>query len=152
MLLVWFVLDSLLSQCQCSTQEADRDSDDSGPRVTTLLNSHAPRNKLSACFRPSRRPTMTKNRHQAKECGFSSLYGRSGTESHASGKSSCLPNLIIVFSPPLSRIQRTVHRCSQWAAHAWLLCLGILVWQSDVDVPNCICVEVGSTHLPDTQL
>ena len=38
-----------------------RDCDDSGPRVTTLLNSYAPRNKLSTCFRPSRRPTMKKS-------------------------------------------------------------------------------------------
>ena len=38
-----------------------RDCADSGPRVTTLLNSYAPRNKLSTCLRPSRRPTMKKS-------------------------------------------------------------------------------------------
>ena len=52
MQLVWFVLDSPLSQCQCSGQEADcprlcrlrtqltvRDFDDPGPREKALLNS-----------------------------------------------------------------------------------------------------------------
>ena len=62
-----------------------RDCDDSGPRVTTLLNSYAPRIKLGACFRPTRRPTM-KNRHRAPECGFASLHGRSGTEKPRLGK------------------------------------------------------------------
>ena len=56
-----------------------RDCDDSGPRVTTLLDSYALRNKLSACFRSSRRPTMKKS-SPAPECRFASLYGRSGTE------------------------------------------------------------------------
>ena len=65
----------------------------------------------------------------------------------ASGKSSRLQNLSIVFSPTLGTIQRTVHRLSQFPAHAWLLCLGILVRQSDVDVADCISVEVGSTHV-----
>ena len=31
--------------------------------------------------------------------------------------------------------------------HAWLLCLGALVLQSDVDVADRIGVEVGSTHV-----
>ena len=38
-----------------------RACDHSAPRVTTLLNSYTPRNKFSACFRPSRRPTMKKS-------------------------------------------------------------------------------------------
>ena len=38
-----------------------RACDHSGPRVTTLLNSYTPRNKFSARFRPSRRPTMKKS-------------------------------------------------------------------------------------------
>ena len=38
-----------------------RDSDDSGPKVTTLLSSFAPCNRLPACSRPSRRPTMKKS-------------------------------------------------------------------------------------------
>ena len=41
--------------------------------------------------------------------------------SHASGKSSRLQNLSIVFSPTLGSIQRTVHRLSQFPTHAWLL-------------------------------
>ena len=49
------------------------------PRVTTLLNLCAPRNKLSACLRSSSRPTV-KNHHHAPECRFASLFGRSGTE------------------------------------------------------------------------
>ena len=62
--------------------------------------------------------------------------------SHASGKSSR-----IVFSPTSVSIQRTVHRLSQLPTHARLLSLGVRVWQSDADVANCVCVEVGSTHV-----
>ena len=62
-LLLWLVLDSPLSQCQCSAQETrcPRHCDDSGPGVTTLLSSCALRSKLSARFRPSRRPTKKKS-------------------------------------------------------------------------------------------
>ena len=67
--------------------------------------------------------------------------------SNASGKSSRLQDLSIVFSPTLCSIPRTVHRLSQIPTHAWLLCFGILVLQSDVDVANCICAEVCSTHI-----
>ena len=49
------------------------------------------------------------------------------------------------FSSTLGSIQRYVHRHSQFPAHAWLLCRGILVWQSDVDVANC--AEVCSTQV-----
>ena len=31
--------------------------------------------------------------------------------------------------------------------HAWLHCLGVLVWQSDANVANCVCTEVGSTRV-----
>ena len=55
----------------------------------------------------------------------------------------------IMFSPTLGSIQRSVHRLSQFHTHGWLLCLGVLVWQSDVDVANCIGVEEGSTHICD---
>ena len=47
-------------------------------------------------------------------------------------------NLSRNFSPPLGSIQRSVHRFSH---------LGVFVWQSDVDVADCISVEVGSTHV-----
>ena len=67
--------------------------------------------------------------------------------SHALGKSSLLQNLSIVFSPTLGSIQRTVHRLSQFSTYAWLLCLGVVAWQSDEDVANCISVEVCSAHM-----
>ena len=62
--------------------------------------------------------------------------------SDSSGKSSRLQDLGVMFSPTLGGIQRSVHRLSQFPAHAWLLCLGVFVWQLDVDV-----ADVGSTHI-----
>ena len=64
---------------------AVRDCDDPGPNFTTLLSSYALCNRLSACFRPSRRPTM-KNRHRAPGCWSASLHGRNGTEKPRLGK------------------------------------------------------------------
>ena len=58
-----------------------------------------------------------------------------------------LQNLSIVFSSTSGSIQRTAHCLSQFPTHASLLCHGVLVWQSDVDVANCVYVEVGSTHV-----
>ena len=43
------------------------------PEVATLLSSYAPRSKLSACCRPSRRPNMKKSTTRAPECKFASL-------------------------------------------------------------------------------
>ena len=65
--------------------------------------------------------------------------------SHASGKSSRLQNLSMVFSPTLG--QHPKNRTSSFAnSHTRQAALpGVLVWQSDVDVANCVCVEVGST-------
>ena len=68
---------------------------------------------------------------------------------HALGKSSILPNLSVMLSPSLGCVQRSVHRLSQFPTHAWLLCLGVLVWKSDVDVADRISVQVGSTHICD---
>ena len=53
----------------------------------------------------------------------------------------------MMFSPTLGSIQGTKHRLSKFTAHAWQHYLGILVWQSDVDVPDSISVEVCSTHI-----
>ena len=68
-----------------------RDCDDSGPRVTTWLNSYAPRNKLNLCSRSSHRTTMKIHRH-APESRFASLCGRSGTEKPHLGKILPPPN------------------------------------------------------------
>ena len=64
---------------------------------------------------------------------------------HASGKSSILQNLSVMLSPSLGCVQRSAHRLWQFPSHTWLLCLGVFVWQSDVDVADRISVEVGST-------
>ena len=69
--------------------------------------------------------------------------------SHASGKPSRLQNLGIMFSPSLGSIQRSVHRLSQFP-HTHLAALGSS--QSAVDVANCVCVEVGSTHVSSGNL
>ena len=74
MLLVWLVLHSPLSHCQCSSQETDC------PRIVTIRGS-----RLRLCsdsvyaFAPSRRPTM-KNRHGAPGCRSDSLHERNATE------------------------------------------------------------------------
>ena len=108
MLLVWLVLNSPLSQCQCSSQETEIVTT-WGPKVTTLPSSCAPCNKISACSRSrsSRRPTMEKC-HRAPRRGFVSLHGRNGTERPHLGK--ILPG--VMFSPPLTSIQGSVHRLS----------------------------------------
>ena len=117
---------------------------DSGPRVTTLLGSYAPRNKLSACFRPSCR--STKKNHRAPDCTSPAPCGRS-TDMPRPGK--------IIHSPKLERnallivwLRPKIRAVSFAVSHAhWLFCLGVLVWQSDVDITHRISAEVGSTHV-----
>ena len=100
-----------------------RDCDDSGPRVTTLLNSHAPRKKLSTCFRLSRRHTK-KNITLHQNVCLQAFLEEVARRSHASGKSSRLQNLSIVFSPTLG--QHPKNRTSSFAiSHT---CLAALPW------------------------
>ena len=147
-LLVWLVLDSPLSQRQCPAQETHSlHCDDSGPGATTLLSSYAPRSKLRACFRPSCRPTMKKSSPCTKTSP--SLCGKMARRCHASGKSSSLQNLSVLLSPPLGCIQGSVHCLLQFPTLAWLLCLGVFVRQSNVDVTHRVSVEVSSTHVCD---
>ena len=128
---------------------AVRDCDDPGPRVTTLLSSCASRSKLSACFRSSCRPTMKKSSSCIQNVRLQVIVEEVARRRHASGKSSTLQNLSLMLSPSLGCVQRSVHPLSQFPTHTWLLCLGVLVWQSDADVADRIGAEVGSTHIFD---
>ena len=69
-----------------------------------------------------------KNRHHAPECKFASHYGKNGTEKPRLGK---------ILPPPKPEHnvlptdgQHPKIRTSSFAvSHAWLLCLGVLVWR-----------------------
>ena len=121
---------------------AVRDCDDPGPRVTTLLSSYAPRSKLSAYSRSSCRPTTKKSSPCTRRYVSKSLWKKCHGDA-------TLQNLSVMLSPPLGWVPRSLHRLSQFPAHAWLLCLGVFVWQSDADVADHTGVKVGSTHICD---
>ena len=149
MLLVWFVLDSPLSQRQCSAHEADC------PRLRRLRTKSynfaqfvCTSQQTQHILSPLTSAHYEQNRHHAPQCMFATLFmEKVARGSHESGQFSSLQNLSMVFSPTLGSIQRPENRLPQFSAHAWLLCHGVFVWQSDVDVANCVCVEVGSTHV-----
>ena len=101
---------------------------------TTLLSSYALRSKLSACFRPSRRPTVKKSSPCTRMLGLQAFVGEMTRRCHASGESSSLQKMSVMLSLPLGCVQRSAHCLSQFPTHAWLLCLGVLVWQSDENV------------------
>ena len=112
-----------------------------------MLRSYEFRNKLSACFRPltsAHNEKKKKNVTVQQNVGLHNFMEEVARKSHASEKPSRLPNLGIMFSP--MRIERS-DGLSQFPTHAWLLCFGVLVQQSDV--ANCIGVEDGSTHACD---
>ena len=64
-------------------------------------------------------------------------------------KSSSLQDLSVMLFPPLCCNQGSVHCLSHFPTHAWLLCFGVLVRQSNVDVAHRISIEVSSTHVSD---
>ena len=51
------------------------------------------------------------------------------------------------FMEEMARRSRASGKSSRLQKHEHLLCLGVLVWQLDVDVANCVSVEVGSTRV-----
>ena len=61
-----------------------------------------------------------------------------------------LPSLRLVRNA-LSTVglQGSVHRLSQFPTHTWLLCFGVLIRQSNVDVTHRISTEASSTHVCD---
>ena len=99
------------------------DWDDSGPRVTTFAQLVSTSQQTQCML-----PPLTSAHHEKivtvhQNVGLQAFVEEVARRSHASGKSSRLQNLSIMFSPTLSSIQGSVHRLSQFPAHAWLLCL-----------------------------
>ena len=128
---------------------AVRDCDDSGPRVTTFAQFVCTSEQTQCMLSPLSSTHNEKIVTVHQDVGLQTFMEEVARRSHTSGKPSRLPNLGIMFSPTLGSIQRSIHRLSQFPTHTWLLYLGVLVRQTDVDVANCIGVEVGSTHICD---
>ena len=124
---------------------AVRDCDDSGPKSHNFSQLVCTSQQTQCMPSPLLSTHYEKKHRRAPECRSPSLCGKNDTETPR--KSSSLQNLTMMLSPPLGCIQRSVHCFSQFHTHAWLLCLGVLVWQSNVDVANFISVEVSSTHV-----
>ena len=106
---------------------AVRDCDDSGPRVTTLLSLKTPRSRLSACFRPSCRPTM-KNHRRAPECWSPNLCGKNDTETPRLGKILQSPRLernalSLSLLPPSVRLHPGIRTLSFAISHTRLAAL-----------------------------
>ena len=85
-----------------------------------------------------------------RKCRSPSLGGKNGTEMPRRGRILQSPGLERNALPTVGAACRDPYnRLSQFLTHAWLLCFGVLVRQSNVDVTNLISKEVSSTHVCD---
>ena len=114
MLLVWFVLDSPLSQRQCSAHEADC------PRLRRLRTKSynfaqfvCTSQQTQHILSPLTSAHYEQNRHHAPECMFATLFmEKVARKSHASGQFSRLPKPEHGVLPNVGQHPKTRTSCS----------------------------------------